>query len=136
MSQGVLLQSSTPSSFTLAPSGSELMRTFTMAAIDDEGAGGGAATEAVTDATAGICAGTAGGGGRKATKAIAPATARAPPTATTSIPFDPGAGGAVETNGVADAGPSLRASGAGKPATSLVDAEGVNDGGCGIGPEV
>src|SRR3974390_1584809 len=61
MSQGVLLQSSTPSSLTVAPSGSELIRTLTMAGAIGRG-GSGVATEAAAMPAPEAAGG--GGGGR------------------------------------------------------------------------
>src|SRR5450631_3562062 len=103
MSHGVLLHSSTPSSLTLAPSGSVLIRILTMAGAEGRAWGpapppappqGDVGERAAPAGAAGCeacCAGVAAAGpgpGLSATKAIVPAIASAPTTATRSMPFD------------------------------------------------
>src|SRR5579884_4066797 len=89
MSHGVLLQSSTPSSFTVAPSGSVLTRSLTMI---------GAAGRAVSALAVGVgtsvgvavaAAARTPGAGRTATYPTTPAIATAPTSAVRSIPLDP-----------------------------------------------
>src|SRR5580692_12155095 len=105
MSHGVLPQSSTPSSLTLAPSGSELTRTLTIAtgagatSAGTADAGGAGATAAAIGAP-----GVEGNGapsGRSAAYPTMPATTRAPTTAVMRIPFEPPAGGGLERAGPA-----------------------------------
>src|SRR5579859_699847 len=120
MSHGVLLHSSTPSSLTLAPSGSELTRTFTSVA---EGPAvvvavtGGAAVAAATGAVA-VPAPVALAGmsavptlpgllGRSATYPMMPAMASAPTTAATSMPLLPVLPGGCDMSGAPAVGESL-----------------------------
>src|ERR1019366_8793538 len=102
MSQGVLPQSSTPSSLTVAPSGSVLMRTLTIATGGGDGSVGAAADGGATRADAAAAAldpPTPVAPGRNAAYPTMPTTARTPTTAVTRTLFEPFPGGGLDTIG-------------------------------------